>query len=466
MPHPLTKQPGDVIPSEGWNQLAGRVAYTRADMAAGDIDDPVYLSESGREGHFVFSASNQSANVTIDTAQGIYVPLSSDLTGASGAWVRKFSGNLDASWFGLAATGTGAANATALDAAIAVHLATAIPLTIRPGIYNKTGATTITGNYMHISGASWGKTVFRPTSATETFIINSRYGYFGHIGCDGVIAGTYGIVVKNANATVFDDCDCRNFDNDGMFFSPTYGGGSDGNNNSSLVRRGHYVSNDQCGIRMELHGDNNNIGFEAVDCSGNDSHGILAKGSKFYIDPGCLLEGNSGYGIQIGEDVDAATTVDGIIDMPWIEANTLGGVRGTAESGNNTIRLMNAGQTYTRHASAADTVSYVGGGGLYRFGSVDGNAFVQASATGAEAYLLSASKSGGNVNLSLGGAGTGIVWSLSDFSLASGKVFKINSVQVVGARGAAVADATDAATVITQLNALLARLRTHGLIAP
>lgn len=38
--------------------------------------------------------------------------------------------------------------------------------------------------------------------------------------------------------------------------------------------------------------------------------------------------------------------------------------------------------------------------------------------------------------------------------------------QVVGPRGAAVANATDAASVITQLNAALARLRAHGLIAP
>lgn len=37
--------------------------------------------------------------------------------------------------------------------------------------------------------------------------------------------------------------------------------------------------------------------------------------------------------------------------------------------------------------------------------------------------------------------------------------------QVVGAQGASVADATDAASVITQLNALLARCRAHGLIA-
>lgn len=43
--------------------------------------------------------------------------------------------------------------------------------------------------------------------------------------------------------------------------------------------------------------------------------------------------------------------------------------------------------------------------------------------------------------------------------------YHVGANQIVGAQGAAVADATDAATVITQLNALLARLRTHGLIA-
>jgi hypothetical protein len=50
-------------------------------------------------------------------------------------------------------------------------------------------------------------------------------------------------------------------------------------------------------------------------------------------------------------------------------------------------------------------------------------------------------------------------------SLDAGKVLSINGNQVVDARGAAVADATDAAGAITQLNALLARLRSHGLIA-
>lgn len=42
---------------------------------------------------------------------------------------------------------------------------------------------------------------------------------------------------------------------------------------------------------------------------------------------------------------------------------------------------------------------------------------------------------------------------------------KVGGHKVLGAQGAAVADATDAASAITQLNALLARLRAHGIIA-
>ena len=43
--------------------------------------------------------------------------------------------------------------------------------------------------------------------------------------------------------------------------------------------------------------------------------------------------------------------------------------------------------------------------------------------------------------------------------------YHVAGTKVLGARGAAVADATDAATAITQLNALLARCRAHGIIA-
>lgn len=48
---------------------------------------------------------------------------------------------------------------------------------------------------------------------------------------------------------------------------------------------------------------------------------------------------------------------------------------------------------------------------------------------------------------------------------ATGKGIFVNAVQVIGNQGAAVADATGAGDVVAQLNALLARVRAHGLIA-
>lgn len=57
----------------------------------------------------------------------------------------------------------------------------------------------------------------------------------------------------------------------------------------------------------------------------------------------------------------------------------------------------------------------------------------------------------------------------SGINVPGGKAYQVNDVQVVGAQGAAVADASGGSTVDTecraQLNALLARLRAHGLIA-
>jgi len=87
------------------------------------------------------------------------------------------------------------------------------------------------------------------------------------------------------------------------------------------------------------------------------------------------------------------------------------------------------------------------------------------------ATLQSGDVAGSLARLLNGQTGSGLsvssttVTSAMHMDLASGKVYKVNTTQVVGAQGAAVADATDAASAITQLNALLARCRTHGLIA-
>ncbi|SCB16542.1 hypothetical protein [Rhizobium hainanense] len=75
---------------------------TRAAMAA--LVTPtfknVYLNETDREGEFAWTSANVSAFVSTDPTQALYVPPASDPTGASGAWVRKYSGTFLARWCG------------------------------------------------------------------------------------------------------------------------------------------------------------------------------------------------------------------------------------------------------------------------------------------------------------------------------------------------------------------------------
>lgn len=61
---------------------------------------PAYLTETGREGIFTWVSTNQSANVTADPSQGVYVAPASAPSGASGAWVRRHGGALTPAMFG------------------------------------------------------------------------------------------------------------------------------------------------------------------------------------------------------------------------------------------------------------------------------------------------------------------------------------------------------------------------------
>ena len=93
-------------------------ASTRGELAAfADRSKPVILAERGREGLFLFDPSDQSANVGRDSAQGVHVAAAEDSTGASGAWVRKYSGPVEAIWFGAAGDGI-ADDTAALQAAL------------------------------------------------------------------------------------------------------------------------------------------------------------------------------------------------------------------------------------------------------------------------------------------------------------------------------------------------------------
>src|SRR5579862_5967255 len=84
--------------------FVSNIADLASSTAAGSVLVEGYASPGdGGEGVFTWSGSNLSTEVSNDYAHGIYVPPSSDTTGASGAWVRAFSGLADVRWFGAVA---------------------------------------------------------------------------------------------------------------------------------------------------------------------------------------------------------------------------------------------------------------------------------------------------------------------------------------------------------------------------
>lgn len=89
-----------------------RYAATVGALAANPVTImPCYLGAAGREGWFIFDGSNLAAKVAADGFNGIYIaPTGED--GSTGAWVRRFSGAVMLSWFGVAA-GVAATNMVA-----------------------------------------------------------------------------------------------------------------------------------------------------------------------------------------------------------------------------------------------------------------------------------------------------------------------------------------------------------------
>jgi len=114
----------------------GTVA-TRTAMKALDttLVDSVYLREAGREGQFIWRSGDYSAQITLDTLEGIYVKANAIAT-TSGAWVRAFNDSIEAKWFGVVGNDV-ADDGPALDASFAM----AIYLGRRYRVNGSTGST-------------------------------------------------------------------------------------------------------------------------------------------------------------------------------------------------------------------------------------------------------------------------------------------------------------------------------------
>lgn len=281
----------------------GAVAASRTELAtlSGVAGASAILTESGREGQFAWSAANNSANVTADGNQGVYVAPVTDVTGASGAWVRKFAGPHNVKWFG--ATGDGTTNDGAAVLAAVAHLtATAqsgfgyssgAPELLFPfGEYylgtntiDLTATMVLTGE--GTGGAGGGSSVLR-WAAAATGIRVQRSNTSGATAATGTGVGGDGSIIRNlllkggfasaegeyhgvhlrAVATI-EDCFIDNFQGDGIYAKATIGGGAGSEGACNLIQVNRvFVQNCRNGIYLE--GADANAGniasFSAIAC--------------------------------------------------------------------------------------------------------------------------------------------------------------------------------------------------------
>lgn len=288
-------------------------AATRTELAAFTTPatkNNALLYESGREGHFVWSSANNSANVTADPGQGIYVAPASDATGASGAWVRKFSGAHSVRWFG--ATGDGATNDSVAVLRAVSYLnskaqsgfgySSSTPELFFPkGHYYMAGSTIELTYTMILTGEGSGQaggaasllrwdagTTGIRTQRADTTGATGTQASVGHGGDGSIIRGLYlkggftttegefyGIQLR-ATATI-EDCFIELFQGDAIYVKATIGGGvgSEGACNLVQVNR---VFTQTCRNGIYFEGADANAGtitsFSAIGCR---QYGIFDK---------------------------------------------------------------------------------------------------------------------------------------------------------------------------------------------
>jgi hypothetical protein len=332
--HDFTGTAGMLLGADGVeidpNTIGGSTGVaTRAALASSTTTvGSRYLRESGREGAFVWSSSNLSTLVTADTQQGIYVAPSSDTSGASGAWVRKFTGDVNPEWFGIVRGDASGANGTANSAAFQNMLTALRSRAHLDAIYYKgveklrfpsddvyefagdddildcsvviEGATTayismgtqlkfpdsksgLRFQYLDSSGLTGTRTAGQTSSYSILRNLRLVGGYSGTEGeYHGVVIRSHGVILENVWV--------KSFPGDGIYCSAAAGGTPEGNaNNCRIVGGGVQL----CRNGLFIDGaDTNAWAVIQLDCSSNRAWGIWDSSFLGNTFIGCHTAGN------------------------------------------------------------------------------------------------------------------------------------------------------------------------------
>lgn len=136
---PLTTGVTGLLPG-----LGGGVAQVTSNAALAAIDTTKNTVACLNGAEFVWSSANLSAQVTMDTHAVLYVPPTSDPTGASGAWVRTLYGAVLFAWWNAPVHGSGFTAEGQLDSAIALSASLMVPLYVDGKVYDLAAVNSLT----------------------------------------------------------------------------------------------------------------------------------------------------------------------------------------------------------------------------------------------------------------------------------------------------------------------------------
>lgn len=188
--------------------VADRAALKAVNTTAAKL---AYLGEPGREGQFQFVSGDFSANVAVDTQEGIWIK-SDSVASSLGCWERVDKQELDIRWFG--ADASAADNKLAIQAAFNVasgfgYSGFRAPLVLQE-TYFATGGMYTRGN-LHVKGRNGGgfKAKVGGYSGTGAFITNvstvAAERAVDNVWFDGVVIDL-SLITYEGNTTNSENC--------------------------------------------------------------------------------------------------------------------------------------------------------------------------------------------------------------------------------------------------------------------
>lgn len=169
--------------------------------------------------------------------------------------------------------------------------------------------------------------------------------------------GSRGVVFHHASG-----CDVRieahSFSGNGIEVNGLYyGTGADKYGyNEELRLMGRSYNNGGCGFYCApaSGADNNAMIIDGFVSEANASHGFFwsGQGNRFHY---CRAEANGGYGFYGQGPGPNGYTSDGVVEHPWHEANTLGGIH-LERATRNTVRTSDTFGTVTQDATSANLI--------------------------------------------------------------------------------------------------------------